>query len=75
MEIVSKKKPSCRFDEIEMGQCFVDDCVSDLDTIYMRIEDKYSESGFTAVDLRTGRIYSFDPDGIVTPIDAKVEIG
>jgi len=70
MEIVSKKKPSCRFDEIEKGQCFVDD--ADVDTIYMHIEDKYSESGYTAVDLRTGRIYNFDPDAIVTPIEARV---
>lgn len=73
MEIVNKKKSSCRFDEIEKGQCFVID--TDIDAIFMRMQVVNSEYTFAAVDLTTGQIYAFDSDSIVTPIEARVEIG
>lgn len=72
MEISSKKKPFCRFDEIEKGQCFVID--TDIDTIYMRMQVVNAEYIDAAVDLKTGKLYAFDPDTIVTPIKAIVEI-
>lgn len=72
MEIVNKKKPSCRFDEIEEGQCFIT-CVNP-ESIYMRMKVVNSEYIFVAVDLTTGQLYAFDQDIFVTPIKAKVEI-
>ena len=73
MEIVRKKKPSCKFDEIEKGQCFV--CDTDIDAIYMRMQMVSTLYTYAAVDLTTGQIYSFEPDSIVNPIEARVEIG
>ena len=73
MEVVNKKKPSCRFDEIEEGQCFTID--TDIDAVYMRMKTVSKEYTYAAVDLTTGQLYAFDPDSIVTPIDARVEIG
>ena len=73
MEVVSKKKPSCRFDEIEKGQCFTID--TDIDAIYMRMKVVSKEYTYAAVDLTTGQLYAFNPDSIVTPIEARVEIG
>ena len=72
MEIVRKKKSSCRFDEIEKGQCFVID--TDIDAIYMRMQVVNSEYAYAAVDLITGQIYAFNPDAIIVPIEARVEI-
>jgi len=70
MEIVRKKTDSCRFNEIEKGQCFIIE--TDIDSIYMRMQVVNFEYRFAAVDLTTGQIYVFDPVAIVTPIKAKV---
>lgn len=67
MEIVRKIRSSCRFDEIEKGQCFVTD--TDIDGVYMRMH-----VGNAAIDLTTGQTYTFDLDSMVTPINARVEI-
>ena len=74
MEIVNKKKPSCRFDEIEKGQCFVENITSNVNAIYMRMEALNKAYTYAAVDLTTGQLYAFNPDAIVTPIEARVEI-
>ena len=75
MEIVHKKKPSCRFDEIDEAQCFVIEA-DDIDGVYMRtrviINTDYT---YAAVDLRTGQVYYFIPDQIVIPVEARLEIG
>ena len=72
MEVINKKKASCKFDEIEKGQCFVID--TDIDGIYMRMKVVNAEYTFAAVDLTTGQIYAFNPDQTVIPIEAKVVI-
>ena len=71
MEIVRKKRSSCRFDEIEKGQCFVNN--TDLD-VYMRTQVISTEFTYAAVDLTTGQVYAFNPAAIVVPIEARVEI-
>lgn len=72
MKVVRKKTNSCRFGEIEYGQCFVID--TDIDAVYMRMKVVNSEYTYAAVDLTTGQIYAFDRDSIVTPIKAEVVI-
>lgn len=71
MEIVRKKRSSCRFDEIEKGQCFINN--TDL-VVYMRMQVVNTEYTYAAVDITTGQIYAFDPDATVVPIEARVEI-
>lgn len=73
MEIVGKLKPSCRFDEIDEGDCFING--ESMDAVYMRVRVINTEYTHTAVDLTTGQIYAFSPDSIVKPVDARVEIG
>ena len=74
MEIVGKKKSTCRFDEIDEAQCFLIE--TDIDGVYMRtrviVTTDYT---YAAVDLTTGQVYAFKPDQIVIPVEARVEIG
>lgn len=74
MDVVNKKKRTCRFDEVDESQCFIIE--SDVDGVYMRTRSIINtEYIYAAVDLTTGQVYVFKPDQIVVPVEARVEIG
>ena len=75
MKIIRKDETGiCRFDELEPGDVFIEDCDGSA-FIQMKIFD-VNDSGeiCNAISLSTGTVYGIDSDKLVKQVNAKLII-